>query len=297
MACWSNPISEQTNVFAAQEFGWFPAQGVDFEFLPGAGGGDALKNLLAGNADIAFANTEAMLFAMEQGSKLRGVWNIYPDNVFNVVSLTSSGIAGPADLKGKRVGVYSQASGTRYNLLVMLRSANLRESDAEVVAVGVANFAPLIEGKVDAMAATDTGLWAAEAAGLGPHQVMWARDFLPTPTDIFVVTDDAYANHKEPIRRFLKAYRQGSQWMLDHPDEASTLAVKYASDGQDPQKNLEIIKIRNASTVNEGTRQNGLGWFDLNVLRQVESAFAELGITKTRVAFAEAFTNEFVEKS
>src|SRR5262245_39847745 len=60
MACWSNPLSEQTNVYAAQEFGWFTDQGIDFEFIPGAGGGDALKNLLAGNADIAFANTEAM---------------------------------------------------------------------------------------------------------------------------------------------------------------------------------------------------------------------------------------------
>ena len=34
----------------------------------------------------------------------------------------------------------------------------------------------------------------------------------------------------------------------------------------------------------------------LAALRQVESAFYELGITKTRVDFAGAFTNEFVEK-
>src|SRR5262245_54175879 len=28
MACWSNPLSEQTNVYAAQEFGWFREQNV-----------------------------------------------------------------------------------------------------------------------------------------------------------------------------------------------------------------------------------------------------------------------------
>ncbi|HZS01849.1 MAG TPA: ABC transporter substrate-binding protein [Chloroflexota bacterium] len=294
MACWSNPLSEQTNVFAAQEFGWFGEQGLDFEFIPGAGGGDALKQILAGNADVAFANLEPVLFALEQGTRLRAVWNVYPENVFNVVTLRTSGITRPEDLKGKRVGVYSQASGTRYNLMVILRSVGLRESDVEMVAVGVGNFGPLLEGKVDAMAATDTGLWAAQSQGLPEHQVFWARDYLNTPTDAFVVTEEVYQTRKDFLRRFLHAYRQGTQWMLDHPDDAAQLATKYATDGQDVKRNLEIIKLRNASTVNASTRQHGLGWFDLDVLRQVGSTFFELGLLKNRVDMDNAFTNEFV---
>jgi NitT/TauT family transport system substrate-binding protein len=87
MACWSPPISEQANVFAAQEFGWFREEGLDFEFVPGAGGGEALKHLLAGNADFAFTNVEPVLFGVEQGAQVQVVYNIYPKNVFNVVSL------------------------------------------------------------------------------------------------------------------------------------------------------------------------------------------------------------------
>jgi NitT/TauT family transport system substrate-binding protein len=294
MACWSNPLSEQTNVFAAQEFGWFAEQGLDFEFIPGAGGGDALKQILAGNADVAFANLEPMLFALEQGTRLRAVWNVYPENVFNVVTLRASGITRPEDLKGRRVGVYSQASGTRYNLMVILRSVGLRESDVEMVAVGVGNFGPLVEGKVDAMAATDTCLWAAAQQGLPEHQVFWARDYLNTPTDAFVVTEEVYQTRKDFLRRFLRAYRQGTQWMLDHPDDAAQLATKYATDGQDVKRNLEIIKLRNASTVNESIHQHGLGWFDLGVLRQVGSTFYDLGLLKTRLDMDSAFTNDFV---
>ena len=73
MACWSQPISEQANVFAAQEFGWFKEQGLDFEFVPGAGGGEALKHLLAGNADFAFTNVEPILFGVEQGAQVQAV--------------------------------------------------------------------------------------------------------------------------------------------------------------------------------------------------------------------------------
>ena len=53
MSCWSQPLSEQTNVFAAQEFGWFREAGLDFTFVPGAGGGAAVA--LAGEVLTAIA--------------------------------------------------------------------------------------------------------------------------------------------------------------------------------------------------------------------------------------------------
>jgi hypothetical protein len=49
--------------------------------------------------------------------------------------------------------------------------------------------------------------------------------------------------------------------------------------------------------VNEGTRRHGLGWFEPDVMRQVESTFYELGLTKNRINMDNAFTNEFVEAS
>jgi NitT/TauT family transport system substrate-binding protein len=296
MACWSQPVSEQANVYAAQEFGWFKEQGLDFEFVPGAGGGDALKHVLAGNADFAFTNVEPVLFGVEQGGQVQVVYNIYPKNVFNVVSLKSRNVTRPQDLRGKRIGVYSMASGTRHNLLVILHSVGLRESDVEVVATGVLNFGSLMEGKVDATAATDTGLWAAQQKGLGDVNVIWARDYLDIPTDVFAVRAESAEKRGDLVKRFLRAYRKGSQWMLDNPEKAAEVAVKYATDGQDVRRNLEIIKLRNASTVSEGTRRHGLGWFDLEVLKRVEKTYLELGLLKKRVDVDSLFTNRFVQE-
>ncbi len=294
MACWSQPISEQANIFGAQEHGWFKAQRIDFTFIPGAGGGDALKNILAGNAEFAFTNVEPLLFAIQEGAKLRAIYNIYPQNVFNLLTLKSSGITSVAALKGKKVGVYSQSSGTRYNLLIMLKAAGLKEGDVEVVATGIANFGPLAEGKVDASAATDTGLYGAQQGGVRDLNVLWARDVLNTPSDIFVVTEDVYQKKKELITRFLKAYKQGTQWMLDTPDAAAELAGRYATDGKEIARNRAIIDLRNASTVSDSTKVNGLGSFDMELLKKVDATFFDLGITKQHFEMDKIFTNEFI---
>lgn len=293
---WSSPLSEEATLFAADAQGFFKNQGISYEFVPGQGGGDALKQLVAGNVQFAFTNLEPVFFAVEQGAKLKVIYNIYPQNVFNVVALKGKGITRIADLKGKKVGVYSQASGTRYNLMVMLRSAGLKESDVQVVPVGIGNFAALLKGDVDAMAATDTGLWDARQKGLGDVDVLWARDVLGTPSDAFVVTEEFYNTHKDLIKRFVGAYRQAAQWTLDNPQQAAEIAKTYAADGKDVARNLEMVKIRNVSTVSDGTKAHGLGWFDLDVLKQVETAFRDLGLTKQPIDMEKLFTNEFIAK-
>ena len=295
MSCWSQPFSEQTNIFAGQEFGWFREAGIDFTFVPGAGGGEAVKHLLAGNAEVAFANIEPLLFAVEKGEKLKAVYNIYPQNVFNVVSMKSSNLLKPQDLKGKRLGVYSMESGTRHNLRVILRAVGLDEADVEVIPTGVLNFGPLMQGQVDATAATDTGLWLAQQRGLGEVNILWARDYLNTPTDAFIVSEALYSSRRELLRTFLQVYKRGTQWMLDHPEDAAQLAVKYAINGKDPKQNLEIIKIRNAASVSADTQRHGLGWFNLEVLEQVERTYRELGLIQRPLEMRAIFTNELVQ--
>lgn len=176
----------------------------------------------------------------------------------------------------------------------MLKNAGLKESDVEVVAAGIANFGPLADGKVDATAATDTGLYGAQQAGMRDLNVLWARDVLNTPSDIFVVTEDVYQKKKDLIPRFLKAYKQGAQWMLDKPDAAAELAVKYATDGKGVVRNRAIIDIRNGSTVSDATKANGLGFFDMELIKKVDATFFDLGITKQHFEMGTIFTNEFL---
>lgn len=278
LAGWSKPITEITQLLVEPDKGIFKANGIDLTYVSGAGGGDAIRNILTGQADVAFTDPGAFFSALDKGEKLRAIYDIYPQNVFNVVSLKSAQINSPADLKGKKIGVYSLSSGTRQNLLVLLHQAGLSESDVTIVVTGLLNFAPLLQGQVDATAATDTGLMVGKRKGVGDVNVMEVRNYLNVSSDLFVVREELYQQKRPLLKRFVRAYRESAAWMIAHPEEAADLAVKYAIDGTDRATNLEVIRLRNASSVSAVTRKNGLGTLDLESLQQAANVYRKLGL-------------------
>ena len=291
---WSQPISEITNLLVEPDKGFFKAKGIDLGYVPGGGGGDAIRNLLAGNADIAFTDPGSFFAALDKGEKLRAIYNIYPQNVFNVVALKSSNIARPADLKGKTIGVYSLASGTRQNLQVLLHQVGLTEADVTVQVTGLLNFAPVMQGQVDATAATDTGLYVGLERGLKDFNVIEVKDHLNVPSDFFVVTEEGYQKRKDVLRRFLAAYRDSAAWMIANPEEAAKIAVTRTINGKDEAVNLGIIKLRNASSISATTAKRGLGHFDLEPLQKAATTFKDLGLIKNPIDISQVVSSDLI---
>ena len=294
VAGWSKPITEVMPLLVDEDKGFYRAQGLALAYLPGAGGGDALRNLLSGQADVAFTDPGSLFAALDKGERLRAIYDIYPQNVFNLVSLRKSGIRKPADLKGKKIGVYSLASGTRQALQVLLHQAGLTEADVTVVVTGLLNFAPLLQSQVDATAATDTGLAIGRRRGLGEVDVMELGQFLNVSSDLFVVREDTYQRRKDVLRRFLRAYRDAAAWMIAEPAEAAQLAVQRAIDGSDPQLNLELIKLRNASSVSALTRDKGLGAMDAASLQKAAEVYRQLGLVQRLLDMAQVVATDLL---
>ncbi len=294
VAGWNKPITEVTPLLVDEDKGFYRALGIALRYVPGAGGGDAIRNILSGQADVAFTDPGSLFAALDKGEKLRAIYDIYPQNVFNVVALKSSGITRPQDLKGKRVGVYSLASGTRQNLLVMLHQAGLSEADVTIVVTGLLNFAPLMQGQVDATAATDTGLLVGRRRGLPDVNVMEVARSLNVSSDLYVVREEVYQGKKEVLRRFLRAYRDAAAWMIASPEEAARLAVKRAIDGSDLALNLDVIRLRNAATVSPLTQRLGLGAMDLPSLQAAADAYRKLGLIERPIRVADVVASDLL---
>ena len=243
---------------------------------------------------MAFTDPGSFFAALDKSEKLRAIYDIYPQNVFNVVALKSSGISRPADLKGKKIGVYSLSSGTRSHLQVLLHQAGLTEMDVTIVVTGLLNFAPLMQGQVDATAATDTGLAIGRQKGLGEVNVMEVRQSLNVSSDLFIVREETYQQKKDVLRRFLAAYRDSAAWMIANPQEAAKLAVKRAIDGQNEAINLEVIKLRNASSVSPLTQQKGLGAIDVEALQKGADAWKKIGLIQRELKMSEVVATDLL---
>ena len=294
IAGWSKPISEITNILAEPDKGFFKAEKIELGYISGTGGGSALTNMLSGAADVAFTDPSSLYQALSRGEDLVAIYNIYPQNVFNVVVPVGRGITTTADLKGKTIGVYSLNSGTRQNLLFLLHKAGINESDVNIQVTGLLNFAPVIQGQVDATAATDTGLYVGKLKGLGDVTVINVADSLNVPSDLFVVTRGYYKENKSVLRRFLKAYRNSTQWMIDNPEDAAKIAVTRAINGRDEKVNLEIIKLRNISAQSETTRSKGLGHFDLEVLQDGADTFFAQGLISSAIDMTQVVKTDLI---
>jgi len=294
IAGWGKPITEITNLLVEEDKGFFKAKGIEMGFIPGAGGADAIRNLLTGQADVAFTDPASFFTAIDKGEKLRAIYDIYPQNIFNLVSLKSQNITKPSDLKGKRIGVYSLASGTRQNLQILLHQAGLTEVDVTIVVTGLLNFLPLMQGQVDATAATDTGLLVGKQKGLGDVNVMEVKNYVNISSDFFVVREETYQQKKDVLKRFLQAYRDSAEWMMRSPQEAAKLAVKFALDGQNEAANLEVIKMRNASSISSTTQQKGLGAFDMTVIQKGANAYKAFGLIQRDLKVADVISQDLL---
>lgn len=295
MAVWSPRLAEETNVYVSEERGFFKDEGIEMTWVPGLGSGAALRNVIAGNADIGFVGPEAIYFAADKGEKIKAIYNIYPQNAFNVFALKKYNITKPSDLIGKKVGVISMESGTRYNLETLLAVSSIKRSDIEMVAVGL-NPAPAIQSdQIHAMAMTDSLLHNLQARGLGAVDVIWCRDYINLPTDIFTIMEKDFRPKRDLWKRFLRAYKKGVEWTIKNPEDAVPYCVKHCIDTKDPKLILDHIKIRVlGSSQSPTTRQKGLGWFDLPVLKQGAEVYRKAGLVKNPLDVESIFTNELV---
>jgi NitT/TauT family transport system substrate-binding protein len=292
---WSQPRAEQANLFVAQDLGYYRDQGIEFEYVPGNGSGDALKQMLAGNADVGFVGPEAIYFTVDQGGDAVGIYNIYPQSIFTIVSWPETGIRTPADLRGKTIGVLSQASGSRYVVLTLLALAGLKETDVTLVATGP-NPAPFLERKVDAWSSlVTTAADLQEQTGQTFNQLL-ARDYLNLPTDVLATTRESYTRRGDLLIRFLRAVRQGTEHMIAHPAEAAAISVQHALDIKDAAKAEKVIRAFGEASKPDGGDAQTLGTFNLTVLREGARLYQEAGLVKTRVEIERYFTNDLVAR-
>src|SRR4051812_6579798 len=117
--------------YAALDQGYFRDEGLDVKILEG--GADIVPQdvLASGDADYAISWVPKVLGSIEQGAKITNVAQIFERSATLQVAMAGSGIDGPEDLAGKKVG--SWGYGNEWELFAGMQKAGVGVKDIKLV--------------------------------------------------------------------------------------------------------------------------------------------------------------------
>jgi NitT/TauT family transport system substrate-binding protein len=224
--------------FVAQEKGFFTEAGFDVTITPGTGTVDTLKLVAGRRAHFGVADlTGTMITMAKEDLAVTAVAAVHQRTVAAIVALDGGGIAGPADLPGKRVG---DPAGSTVGLMfpVYAKAAGIDPATVRFVPSAPPALPQLlVSGKVDALGQVVVGRPLIEAAAKGRGAVVLPYgDVLPDLYGNVLVTSRELADRDpELVRRFRDALFAALRYSIEHPDEAGRILRKYH-----PTQNAEV---------------------------------------------------------
>jgi len=216
--------------YAARAKGFYAAENVDATIRPG--GPDIVPEqvVAGGGAQFGIDWLPSLLSARDQGAPLVNIGQVFAASGMREIAFKSSGIKGPADLRGRRVAVWF--GGNEFELLATLEKYRIDRNKDVTLVQQPFDMNLLLQKKVDAAAAMTYNEYKQVLdAGVKPNDLV-VIDFNREGTamledGIFVKADwIGEAKNKQIAARFLRASLKGWQFCRDKPAECVEIVLK-----------------------------------------------------------------------
>jgi NitT/TauT family transport system substrate-binding protein len=229
--------------YAAKEQGFYDAENLDVTIRPG--GPDIVPEqvVASGQAQFGLNWLPSLLTNRDQGVPLVNIAQVFQYSGMREISWKDSGIVSPADLKGKKVGVW--VGGNEFELLATLTKYGIdKDKDVEIVAQKF-DMNAFLNRELDAASAmTYNEYYQVLAAGHKPEELN-VIDFNKEGTamleDGIFTTEDYLKDpkNKDIAARFLRASFKGWEFCRDNPDACVKIVLQQDATGvmkEDAQK-------------------------------------------------------------
>jgi len=230
------PNPDHAGIYEALERGYFEQAGLEVEPQIPSDPAAPIKQVAAGQVDLAISYEPEVLLARDEGLDVVAVGALVREPLTSLVSLGKEGISGARGLDGKRVAT----AGIPYQgafLRAMLEQAGLKQDDVQQVDVGLNLLSPLIAGKVDAVLGLFWNIEGVELKQRGDDPTVVPVDELGIPTYdelVLVASGERVSEDPEAIRLFLAALERGTRDAAEDPRGAAQ-ALVAANDDLDPK--------------------------------------------------------------
>jgi NitT/TauT family transport system substrate-binding protein len=218
-----------------------------------------------GAIDVGIADGTSVIPAVSQGIPIRYVFTVYADFPSIVFAKASSGISGPADLKGKKIGIPGKYGSSWIQLQALLASVGLTPADVEIVPFpNYGQMAALQQGVVDAATGfVNNEPVQMERAGT-PAVVLALPADAQLPGNGLIVGQAALDGPKaDAIRRFISATSRAMEEIAADPQKGLNATIARVPElGADRATQLAVLQATIDMWQSPYTAANGMGAVD-----------------------------------
>ncbi|WP_268920486.1 ABC transporter substrate-binding protein [Actinomadura soli] len=175
------------------------------------------------------ADVGSILAAKEKGVPIRAIGGLVQNWPWRIAVKPGSPIRSGTDLKGKKIGVISLASGSAPYAKAFAKDAGLDgEKDIDLLPVGIGTPAAsaLNTGKVDALALYTAPYAAIENSGTKLRYLPNSAAFQGIRSLTFAAREDTIKKKKDALTRYLRAAYQGLLFSSVQPEGAMQVGFK-----------------------------------------------------------------------
>jgi putative hydroxymethylpyrimidine transport system substrate-binding protein len=237
------PNADHAGIYMAQKLGYFEEAGLNVEIQVPGDPSAPLKQVAAGQSDLAISYEPEVMLARDKGLDVVAVGALVGRPLTSLIWLGKSGIKGVGDLRGKTVAT----AGIPYQdafLETILSRVKLTPADVKVVNVGFGLVPALLGGSAEAMLGGYSNVEGVDLQARGKNPVITPVDQLGVPTYdelVFVARKQSLEEDPESIRLFLAALERGTTAAIEQPGAATT-AVLEANHDLDPKLTAAEVK-------------------------------------------------------
>ena len=277
----------------AQGKGYFMQAGLTVNFATGRGGVDVAKQVGAGNAPIGGIVADAPIVVRQNGVPVKIVCLFGGKGFMQLVVRADSGIAKPADLKGKTITVMSYQDTTFYALLGLLASVGLSKDDVDIQSVGpVGVWQMVATGKSVGMAGVPDWIPPVEAAGVKVN-VLPTDEFFPHMAQAVAASDQIIKDKPDMVRAFVKAALHGMKDIMDDPNAAAADFVKFVPEWNGKEDQVKEAFAYYDKLIYPGQKQ--LGEVDPERVARLQDFYLAKGIIEKKSPVDDLYTNQFIK--
>ncbi|MBM3645728.1 MAG: ABC transporter substrate-binding protein [Alphaproteobacteria bacterium] len=281
----------------ALEKGYYKAEGLDVTMDPGQGSAGAVQRVATGAYQIGFADVNALIEhnAKNPGKEILSVFMAYDFPPFGVYALKKSGIKGPKDLEGKKLG--APVFDASFRLFPAFAKKNGIGKWEHVNLTPQLREQSLVQGSVDFISGHYfSSMLDLKARGVAFDDVVAMR-YSDFGMDVYgngIIVSPELAQNEKAVRGFIAATVKG--WKDVIADNKVGIA---AAKKRDPLINeaLETERLQLSLQTNIFTpyvKANGMGDIDpARFARSVKDVAEAFGLP-TAPDPAKVFTNKYL---